>query len=336
MYKKSTKEYCQKLFENNGGVVADQARTVLFEDPALKDLKSPLEFISRNWRDPLTPALMGLSCEAVGGQKEETREASLALSLMNLSFFIWDDIIDETRSKLFKPTLFGKFGECTAIIIGGIAAAKAFSIHCQLDINKTKHQRINRLLWDLWAKIGRAETICLSRNHGKRDFSLKQKIWKIKTEATDLETCMKIGAIIGNGSEREIECLGKYGRSLGVIFELLKDFQVSVNLTLELAEKIRTGALPYSLLWARAHSERVRKKLDSATKAPIRTSVIKDIVKSVLEAQTWNNTLKVIKLFTTRGVVALSRMNKNEATSTLQLLIEAQPQLFIEDALSLQ
>lgn len=333
MHEKFTaNERCQKILEDNGQMVADQARKILLEDPALKGLKPPLEFISRNWRDPLTPALMRLSCEAVGGRVEETHEASLALSMMNLSFFIWDDIIDEAQSKLFKPTLFGKFGEGTAIIIGGVAAAKAFSIHCKMNIDKTKHQRINRLLWDLWAKIARAEASCLrSRNY--KNFSLKEKIWKIKTEATDIETCMKIGAIIGNGTESEIERLGKYGKSLGIIFELLKDFQVSVNLTLELAEKIRTGALPYSLLWAREHSKKLRKKLNLVIKNPVESSAIKEIVENVLESKAWDNTLKVINMFTKKGMVALAEIKENVATLTLQLLIEAQPQLFIDNAL---
>jgi geranylgeranyl pyrophosphate synthase len=330
MYEKLTaEERCQKILEDNGQMVADQARKILLEDPALKGLKTPLKFISRNWRDPLTPALMRLSCEAVGGHVEETHEASLALSLMNLSFFVWDDIIDEARSKLFKPTLFGKFGEGIAIIIGGVAAAKAFSIHCNMNMDETKHQRITRLLWDLWAKIARAETSCLrSRNY--KIFSLKEKIWKIKTEATDLETCMKIGAIIGNAAESEIECLGKYGKSLGIIFELLKDFQVSVNLTLELAEKIRRGALPYSLLWAREHSKKLRKKLDLAIKNPVEASLIKEVIENVLETKAVDNTLKVINVFTKKGRVALAEINKNRATLSLKLLVEAQPQLFID------
>ena len=69
MYEKNNiEERCDKILEDNGGKIADKARTILLEDPALKDLRPPLEFISKNWRDLLTPALMSLSCEAVGGQ----------------------------------------------------------------------------------------------------------------------------------------------------------------------------------------------------------------------------------------------------------------------------
>jgi geranylgeranyl diphosphate synthase type I len=129
MYEKyNIEERCRKILEDNGGVIADKARTILLEDPALKDLRPPLEFISKNWRDPLTPALMSLSCQAVGGRPDKTHDAALAMSLMNLSFYVWDDIIDNAPHKLLKPTLFGKFGEGPALIVGGLTAEKDFTI----------------------------------------------------------------------------------------------------------------------------------------------------------------------------------------------------------------
>src|SRR3990170_7769601 len=168
--KYNLKEHCHRILEDNGRIVADRARTILLEDPALKDLRPPLEFISKNWRDPLTPSLMTLSCEAVGGRSDVTCEAALAMSLMNLSFYIWDDIIDKAPFKLFKPTLFGKFGEGTALVIGGLASAKAFSILNQMDVDKVKHQTVTELFWNLWTKVARAETVNL-RLRSRENFS---------------------------------------------------------------------------------------------------------------------------------------------------------------------
>jgi geranylgeranyl pyrophosphate synthase len=331
MYEKyNIAESCRKILEDNGGFIADKARTILLEDPALKDLHDPLEFIAKNWRDPLTPAMMSLSCEAVGGQPDETYEAALAMSLMNLSFYIWDDIIDKASLKLFKPTLFGKFGEGTALIIGGLASAKAFSILNQMDINRAKHQTLIGLFWNLWAKMAQAETASL-KGRSQENFSLKRKIRKIKMEATDLETCLKIGGIIGNGSEDEIKRLGKYGQRLSIILELWKDFHVSVNLTLELAEKIKGGAVPYSLLWASEHSEKIRKQLDNmANKKTIEPPYVKQIVKDTLEMRTLDNVLRNISRLARKAEKELAGLKKSNATQTLQLFIEAQPQLFVE------
>jgi geranylgeranyl pyrophosphate synthase len=331
MYNKyNVKECCNRLLEDNGGMVADKARTILLEDPTLKDLKLPLEFISKNWRDPLTPALMRLSCEAVGGRLEETHEAALAMSLTSLSLYIWDDMIDKVPLKLFKPTLFGKFGEGTALVIGGLASAKAFLILNQMNIEKEKRQTIIKLYWNFLVKMARAETVNL-RLRSQKNPSSKEKFWKIKTEASDLETCLRIGAILGDGSTDEIHHLGRYGLCLGIILELWKDFRVSLNLTLELAEKIRTGALPFALLWASEHSERIQNKLHKITaNETIERVYMKQIVEEILETGALDNTVKTIKRFAKKGKEELIKMKRNDGTQALQLVIEAQPQLFIE------
>jgi len=338
MYEKyNIEERCRKILEDNGGVIANKARTILLEDPALKDLRDSLEFIAKNWRNPLTPAMMRLSCEAVGGQPEETHEAALAMNLMSLSFYIWDDIIDKAHFKLFKPTLFGKFGEDTALIIGGLASAKAFSILNQMDLEKVKAQTITKLFWDLCVKMAQTETVTLALR-SRRDFSSKKKFWKIKTEAADLETCLRIGAILGNGSGNEVKHLGRYGLYLGIILEFCKDFHVSVNLTSELAEKIRNGALPYSLLWAIEHSAKIRKNLDAlANRNVIEPSDIRKIVEDTLKTEVLGNTAKTIRRFTKKAKEELAKVKRNNhATRTLQSFIEAQPRFFSESLSTLQ
>jgi geranylgeranyl pyrophosphate synthase len=177
--------------------------------------------------------------------------------------------------------------------------------------------------------MARAETASIKMRNQK-NFSPKKKFWKIKTEAADLETCLKIGAILGNGTQSEIQHLGRYGLCLGIILELWKDFHVSVNLTLELAEKIRKGTLPYSILWANQRSEKIQKKLeDLSSKNTIEQADIKEIVGDALETKVLENTLKIIRKFTKKGREELIELKKNEATRTLQLFIEAQPPLFI-------
>ena len=320
---------CRKILEDNGGIIAEKARAIFLKDSALKDLIPPFEFISKNWRDPLTPAMMRLSCEAVGGKPEETYIPALAMSLINLSFRLWDDMIDKTSIRSFKPTFYGKFKEDTTLIIGGLVTAKAFSFLSQANIEYKKRQTIHKLIWNFLTKMARAETINL-RLRNQENPSTKDKFWKIKTEAADLETCMKIGAILGEGSQNEICQLGKYGLNLGIIMELWKDFHVSLNLTLELAEKIRSKALPYTVLWAKEHSERLQEILASSITKENEQIYIKQIVAAIIKAKTLNNTFETIKKLTENGKQVFTKMKRNTTTQTLQLFIEAQPRLFIE------
>jgi geranylgeranyl diphosphate synthase type I len=332
MYKKTTiEERCRKILEDNGGFLAEKARTILLEDPGLKELNRFTEFISKNWRDPLTPALMKLSCEAVGGRIDKIQNAAIAMSLMNLSFYIWDDIIDNARHKSFRPTLFGKFGEGPTLLVGGIAAAKAFSILNKIDLRKEKRLIITQHFWNLWAKMAQAETVSF-RLQSQRILSAKEKFRKIETEASaNPGTSLQVGAVLGNASGSQVKQLGKYGQSLGVILELIKDFQVSLNLTLELGEKMRGGAVPYSLLWASEHSEKLRKELTTLMGQDlISKSQIKQIIEDMLETETFENTTKQIRQFTEKAKKDVSVVGINYAIQTLEQFVDAQPQLFIE------
>lgn len=336
MYEKyAVEERCHRILENNGGLIADKARRILLEDPALKALQPSLEFISKNWRNPLTPALISLSCEAVGGRRDETYDAALAMSLMSLSFYVWDDVVDKTTFKLFKPTLLGKFGGDTSLIVGGLATAKAFLILNQFKAGKAKHQAIAQLCWNLWTKMAKAEILTLQLQ-GPDKLSSKKKFWKIKTEATDLETCLSIGAIIGDGSEKEIQQLRVYGVCLGIILELSKDFQVSVNLTAGLAQRLKIKAFPYSLLWASERSEKIRRILNLSSETTVNQAYIKEIVEKALETKMLEHTVRLIKKFTKKATMELMALKKNNATRTLQLFIEAQPSLFMQSLKPLQ
>ena len=192
MYTKSNlNEQCKRILEENGGLIAEKSRSILLNDPTLIELKEPINFISKNWRDPLTPSLLALSCKTVNGIAKDTYNVALAMSLINLSFFIWDDVIDHSVAKIFKPTLCGKFGAGTALILGGMVSAKAFSILNNLNFNQIIKMKINQLIWNLLSEMANVEVRTL-RIRSKNAYSSAAKLWKIQAESIDPQTCLKI------------------------------------------------------------------------------------------------------------------------------------------------
>ena len=322
-------ERCHKILEDNGGEVADKAKMILLEDPALKELREPLQFISENWRD-LTPALMSLSCEAVGGKPQETRDTALALCLMNLSFTVWDDTIDNAKSKTFKPTVFGKFGQGITIITGGIASAKAFSILNEAKMENSKRLKISKIMWKLWSKMATEEATTI-KIRAKGTMSSNEKFSKIKSEAIDVGTCLKIGAIIGNGSISEINHLDRYGQYLSIILALRKDFQVSVNLTLELPEKIRNNRLPYCILWAIEHSSQLDLELKRLRQEEIIDYLsMKKFIKNFLDTEVFSYISEKIDKYKKMADAELNCLTATAASLSLKTFVGIQSTLFNE------
>jgi geranylgeranyl pyrophosphate synthase len=226
--------------------------------------------------------------------------------------------------------LYGKFGEGTALIIGGLASAKAFSILEQVDIAREKRLEISKLLWNFLVAMASAEKSNIELRPGKT-VSSDKKFWKIKAEATDLGTSMRIGAILGGGSRNEIRRLGRYGETLGVILELWKDFHASINLTLELLDKIKNGAIPYALMWASERSKRLEEYLKSFREGKNEQTYVKRVVREIMDSGVFNHTIQEMESAAKEGAKALKGLKCIGTTiPTLQLFIEAQPELFTE------
>ena len=95
-------EKLQAILESYGGETANKSIEHLLEDPQLSSLNLYTEFIAKNWRDCFYPAMINLGCQAVGGNPKDTQDIAIGVSLMNLSFRLWDDIIDETLCRTIK------------------------------------------------------------------------------------------------------------------------------------------------------------------------------------------------------------------------------------------
>ena len=268
---------------------------------------------------------MNLSCQAVNGNPQDTAEVAIAMSLMNLSFRILDDIIDKTYSRKFLTTFVGKFGESTALIVGGVISAKAFTLLNQASLDVEKKRKINALVWNYCAKMAEVETNDLEAKI--KEYSAKNKLNKIKAETINVQTSLEIGVIIGNGSTEETEGLKQYGECLGILLELQNDLQVSLNLTLELARKIKTNSLPLWLLRAKESSKEIDDEVKSMIKKEVTPEQIGRLVNLLLKSQAVAKTKEEIKLLTANGIKSLARLESNKEVEKMRIIIEAQEQL---------
>jgi geranylgeranyl pyrophosphate synthase len=281
----SAQEQFQEILETHGGATANISIQRLLKDPQLMNLQPFTEFVSKSWRDPFIPAMMSLGCQAVNGNPKATEEIAAAMSLMNLSFRLWDDVIDDTPKVAFRETFVGKFGKNAALIYGGTVSAKAFTILNEANINLSEKETINRLIWNYWAKMAKAELEDLTARYTQ--YNAKEKLKKIKDESINIQTCLKIGATLGKGSNRDTQRLARYGECLAIMLELLKDVKVSLNLTLELEKKIATGQLPYLVLLVKEETE-INKEIEYLSKnAPSSSKDIESLIDLFLTSKSW-------------------------------------------------
>ena len=257
----------------------DLARKIMNEEKIpYEPLKVAIDYFMSSWEDVLHPALLSLSCEAVGGNPEVTINVAAAMVLLAGGADLHDDIIDQSVVKDSKPTVFGKFGKDLTVLTGETLLFKGlYALHeaCE-TLPKNQKQSILELTKQAFYGISSAEAKETSLR-GKTD-SAEEYLEMIKMKSAVSEATMKIGAILGEGSFEQIEVLGHYGKTLGVLFTLRDEF-IDVFELDELRNRYEKECLPLPILFTFKNP----KKADEITRLLSEKRLSENEVKRLLD-----------------------------------------------------
>lgn len=223
-----------------------------------------LKRFARRWKDYTRAALMVMSCRAVGGDPELVRPAAKSLVLAGGAFDLHDDIIDRSfvRKRAKVKSIQGLFGmEATllagdALLIGGLVNLAEMP-----GIPDATRKRVVAEIRKGLFELGSAEMEEMSFVHDL-DATARRYIRILWMKSADVESYTKVGAIIGQGTEEEIDALGKFGRCLGMVCILRDDLEDTFNDFHELRSRILRESLPLPIVYS-LRDKRCRSLLSS-------------------------------------------------------------------------
>ncbi len=192
-----------------------------------------------NFRECLSYAVLG------GGKKIRSRlliasastfnadfmkavDCACALEFIHSASLILDDLpsMDNAKFRRNKETLHRVYGEGQAILASAALYTMAFNI-----ISKIGHNNIAKIIQEMTESIGSNGLIAGQyvdiSNIGSMKNAIKSKedlfeMYYLKTGL--LFTCaIKIGALLGDASENQIEILGNFGKNLGIAYQIRDD-----------------------------------------------------------------------------------------------------------------
>jgi len=241
-----------KLFEERGKKAFEKAHeAILSLEIAHQPLCEALRyFIEEVWYGVKYPGLISLTCEAVGGKEEDTVRIGAAMVLLGGAVDIHDDIIDNSKTKGSKTTVFGKFGKDLALLAGDVLLAKGLILlheACQ-HLPEEKAKAVMHLTEEAFLELGTAEAKEVNLR-GKLDLPLSEYFDVIKMKASVTEAYARIGAIVGGGTQDEVKALGQYGRTLGTLATIREDF-IDIFEPEELKNRFTNECLPLPLIYA--------------------------------------------------------------------------------------
>ncbi len=180
----------------------------------------------------LRPLLTLLAAEAVGGHARSALPAACAVELIHAYSLIHDDLpaMDNDDLRRGLPTCHRKFDEATAILAGDALQALAFEILShELPADRALRccQILSRASGRSHLVGGQADDLAAEGRFGDQTAANQsvehlQSIHLRKTGAI-IQASLGLGAVASGASANHLEMLERYGRSIGLAFQVVDD-----------------------------------------------------------------------------------------------------------------
>lgn len=198
----------------------------------------------------LRPALVLGACELACGSDEPALPAACAMEMIHTYSLIHDDLpaMDNDDLRRGKPTSHKQFGEATAILAGDALLTLAFS-----EVARCGNPEVVRELADAAGMNGMVGGQYRDMQAQGKELTLNglQQIHEGKTGAL-ITASLRLGALLGNASPGTLEALTKYGRHLGLLFQITDDILDIVGTAAALGKSVgkdvSTGKATYPAL----------------------------------------------------------------------------------------
>jgi len=295
-------------------------RQLLLNKTESEKLWQALEYYAENWEDTLHSGMLAVACEAVGGNAEESLCMQVAMLFLTAAIDIHDDIIDGSRIKNGKYTVFGKFGKNITLLVGdGIMIKGMIMLNkCGRKFSTRTMEAIVSTIETALTEAGIAHVLELGLR-GKISLTPEKYLYVLNKKASILEAHTRIGALIGRGTQSEIEALGEFGRILGTLI-IVRDEFIDVFEAQELKDRMKNGCLPLPMLYTFENPKAKAKILNILSKPKIPEEdmeLIVDIVFREKKVESFKNEMESLAKKASR--IASKLANKGQ----LDLLITA-------------
>ena len=317
------------FMKETGEQVVTLTNERLFEGIESEVLLEPLRYFTAHKSDAIRPSLMRLACEALGGKADDVLDASVAMVLECYYLGLINDVVDNIDMKRFVWTLPGRYGIYVSLLVSVILNAKAYYTLHQLEgqLGRVKFERITRVFNDFTLRMieGEAQNLQVKK---RKIVSSLDVLTVFELEASDIEACTTIGAVIGAGDEKEVVALSQYGRTLGTVFLLREDLMDALNFSARLGNKLSRGSYPFPILWAINHSREAQEFFSTLTnRSKITPTKIRKSTQLLFTSGAIDHVIKLMERLTERAKNSLETLEKNEAKKRLELFADIQPKM---------
>ena len=199
------------------------------EEGYQKTIMKAMNYSLKDGGKRLRPILTLESCKVVGGREEDAIPFAVAVEMIHTYSLIHDDLpaLDNDDLRRGKPTNHKIFGDAMATLAGDALLNYAFEVMLSSSIDKDNPNKYLKAINEIathagiYGMIGGQVVDIESEN--KVIEKEKLDFIHLNKTAAMIVGCMRAGAIIGGASEDELQRITKYGKNIGLSFQIVDD-----------------------------------------------------------------------------------------------------------------
>jgi geranylgeranyl diphosphate synthase type I len=174
----------------------------------------------------LRPYLTVKACEAVGGDPAGAVPYAAALEILHNFTLVHDDIMDNDDLRRGHPTVHKTFGVPMAILAGDLLFAKVYDImarHAPTGVDAADVVRCIDCTTQATLTLCRGQALDMGFPDAK-EVSEDDYVSMVGAKTSALfRACAQVGAILGGGSDEQVEALGGFAWDAGIAFQIVDD-----------------------------------------------------------------------------------------------------------------
>jgi octaprenyl-diphosphate synthase len=199
----------------------------------------------------IRPALLLLSSKLFNYEGRGAVKLGAVVEIIHTATLVHDDIIDEAMTRRGRPAANTQWGNSKCVLAGDWLYMQAFKVAVQ-----ERNFRILDTLIELTQQMVEGELLQMERLGNL--ISLDEHFDLIYRKTACLfSVCMRLGAILGGATPEQEEQVARYGRDLGMAFQIVDDvldFTASENvLGKPVASDLREGKVTMAVIDALQH-----------------------------------------------------------------------------------
>src|SRR5436309_11063683 len=210
----SAKELFELLREDLSAIEREFGRDTVSNVGAITDIG---EHLRAGGGKRIRPALLLLAAKLMGYEGRGTIKLGAVVEIIHTATLVHDDIIDEAKTRRGRPAANTQWGNSKCVLAGDWLYMQAFKIAVQ-----ERNFRVLDALIELTQQMVEGELLQMERL-GKC-ISLDEHFDLIYRKTACLfSVCMRLGAVLGGATPEQEEQVARYGRDLGMAFQIVDD-----------------------------------------------------------------------------------------------------------------